>query len=165
MTAEEFLTLVQSDVRRQAEDEARLMARPRQPVNLVEARGRKHLTRAESDERHRREPTIADDSIECPAYIDDEDERLEFMSYVKAAHPFLAALNTRAVNRITKIYTNAGATQEALWGDLDDTITKEILGAFREIDATQNKLAAFAMRSGAQGPRDGGLKSPEELFG
>jgi len=69
----------------------------------------------------------------------------DVMSYVKAAHPFLAALNTRAVNRITKIYTNAGATQEALWGDLDDTITKEILGAFREIDATQNKLAAFAM--------------------
>lgn len=57
------------------------MARPRQPVNLLEATGRKHLTRAESDDRHRQEPRITDDSIECPAYIDDEDERLEFMRY------------------------------------------------------------------------------------
>jgi len=57
------------------------MARPRQPVALLEARGRKHLTRAESDARHRQEPSIADSSIECPAYIEDEDERLEFMRY------------------------------------------------------------------------------------
>ena len=59
------------------------MARPRQPVALVEARGKKHLTRAESDERHRQEPRIADHSIECPGYIDDEDERLEFMRYAR----------------------------------------------------------------------------------
>jgi HK97 family phage major capsid protein len=71
----------------------------------------------------------------------------DVMNYVAAQHPFLAALNIRAVSRITKIYTNAGATQEALWGDLGDAISKEITGAFKEIDATQNKLSAYAMIS------------------
>ena len=71
----------------------------------------------------------------------------DVMAYVQTQHPFLAALNIRAVNRITKIYLNAGATQEALWGPLGSTITKEITGAFKEIDASQNKLSAFAMIS------------------
>jgi HK97 family phage major capsid protein len=71
----------------------------------------------------------------------------DVMSYVQSQHPFLAALNIRAVSRITKIYTNAGAAQEALWGDLGDAITKEITGAFKELDATQNKLSAYAMIS------------------
>lgn len=71
----------------------------------------------------------------------------DVMAYVQAAHPFLGALNVRAVSRITKIYTNAGVAQEALWGDLGDAVTKEIVGAFAEIDATQNKLSAFAMIS------------------
>jgi HK97 family phage major capsid protein len=69
----------------------------------------------------------------------------DVMTSVKANHPFLAAINTRAVARITKIYLNAGAVQEALWGELDDAITKEVVGAFSEFDATQNKLSAFAM--------------------
>jgi hypothetical protein len=71
----------------------------------------------------------------------------DVMAYVKAQHPFLAALNTRAVNRITKIFLNATSTQEAVWGPLDAAITKEITGAFKELDATQNKLSAFAMVS------------------
>ncbi len=71
----------------------------------------------------------------------------DVMTYVKTQHPFLAAINVRAVNRITKIYLNATSAQEALWGTLDAAITKEITGAFKELDATQNKLSAFAMVS------------------
>lgn len=90
--------------------------------------------------------------------VDDFDSKMEHadlpqtviddvMTNVKGNHPFLAAINSRAVSRITKIYLNAGASQEAAWGDLDDAIAKEIVGSFAEIDATQNKLSAFAMVS------------------
>ena len=71
----------------------------------------------------------------------------DVMSYVQAQHPFLAALNMRAVNKITKIYLNSTSTQEAAWGQLDAAVTKEILGAFKELDASQNKLSAFAIVS------------------
>ena len=71
----------------------------------------------------------------------------DVMTYVKSQHPFLAAINVSAVNSVTKIYLNATSVQEALWGPLDAAITKEITGAFKELDATQNKLSAFAMVS------------------
>ena len=69
----------------------------------------------------------------------------DVMSYVRTAHPFLAALNMRAVSKITKMFFNATGAVEAVWGPLDSAITEEIKGAFMELDATQNKLSGFAM--------------------
>lgn len=71
----------------------------------------------------------------------------DVMANVKSNHPFLNAINIRAVNRITKVYLNAGTVQKAAWGELDAAITQEITGAFKEFDAAQNKLSAFAMIS------------------
>lgn len=71
----------------------------------------------------------------------------EVMSQVKRNHPLLEAINARAVARITKIFFSTGAAQEAVWGELDSAIAHEIQGAFREVDAAQNKLSAFCQIS------------------
>lgn len=72
----------------------------------------------------------------------------EVMEAVKLNHPLLGMIRSRAVARITKMYFNAtSATQKAQWGDLDSAIVAEITGGFKEIDATQQKLSAFAQIS------------------
>ncbi len=45
------------------------MARPRQPINLLEAKGKKHLTKAEIEERRSTEVTASDDNIVAPEYL------------------------------------------------------------------------------------------------
>lgn len=45
------------------------MARPREPINLVEAKGRKHLTKAEIDARQRSEVAPIPDGIAPPKFL------------------------------------------------------------------------------------------------
>ena len=45
------------------------MARPRQPIALVEAKGKKHLTKSEIAERQAQEIKPITDNIEAPAYL------------------------------------------------------------------------------------------------
>lgn len=45
------------------------MARPRQPIGLIIAKDKKHLTKAEIEERRATEPQICTDGIEAPAYL------------------------------------------------------------------------------------------------
>lgn len=45
------------------------MAGPRQPIELVVANGRKHLTKAETEERRQRELQPCTDDITAPAYL------------------------------------------------------------------------------------------------
>ena len=45
------------------------MAGPRQPLELVEAKGRKHLTKAEKEERRVRELKPCTDDITAPSYL------------------------------------------------------------------------------------------------
>jgi P27 family predicted phage terminase small subunit len=45
------------------------MARPRQPIALVEAKGKKHLTKSEIAERQAREVQPITDGIEAPCYL------------------------------------------------------------------------------------------------
>lgn len=45
------------------------MAGPRQPLELIEAKGRKHLTKAEKDERRARELKPCTDEIVAPSYL------------------------------------------------------------------------------------------------
>ena len=45
------------------------MARPRQPVRLVLANGKKHLTKAEIEERMDSEPTPCTDDLSAPVYL------------------------------------------------------------------------------------------------
>lgn len=45
------------------------MAGPKQPIDLVKARGRKHLTKAEIEERKREEIKAPSDKVEAPSYL------------------------------------------------------------------------------------------------
>ena len=45
------------------------MARPREPINLIEAKGRSHLTKAEIDERRAAEVQPCTDEIEAPGFL------------------------------------------------------------------------------------------------
>ena len=45
------------------------MARQRQPIALVEAKGKKHLTKTEIEDRTASEPKPLEDRIEAPAYL------------------------------------------------------------------------------------------------
>ncbi|MDD2218287.1 MAG: phage terminase small subunit P27 family [Eubacteriales bacterium] len=45
------------------------MAGPRQPIDLVKAKGKKHLTKTEIEERRNSEVKAATNKIEAPAYL------------------------------------------------------------------------------------------------
>lgn len=45
------------------------MARPRQPIDLIIAKGKKNLTKAEIEERRATEPQIFTDGIAAPSYL------------------------------------------------------------------------------------------------
>ena len=45
------------------------MARPRQPIDLIAAKGKKHLTKAEIEERKAAEVKAPDDKIRAPSYL------------------------------------------------------------------------------------------------
>lgn len=45
------------------------MARPREPINLIEAKGRSHLTKAEIEERRAVEVQPCTDEIEAPGFL------------------------------------------------------------------------------------------------
>lgn len=59
------------------------MGRRKEPVELIEAKGKTHLTKAEKDRRRRSEPKSSDTAIMCPDYITDLDDRLEFVRYAE----------------------------------------------------------------------------------
>lgn len=45
------------------------MARPREPIALIKAKGKKHLTKAEIEEREAAEPQPCTDEIVAPSYL------------------------------------------------------------------------------------------------
>jgi len=48
------------------------MPRPREPVNLLVEKGRKHLTKAEIEDRLESEVSAPSDKIEAPSYLTPE---------------------------------------------------------------------------------------------
>ena len=67
----------------------------------------------------------------------------QVMEDMKQEHPLLAAVDTVSVSGLAKILVNADGGDNATWGELESTITKEIDSAFKEIDMSQNKLSAW----------------------
>lgn len=51
------------------------MARPREPINLLKAKARKHLTKAEIEERQENEVKAPSDKIRAPSYLTDDLKR------------------------------------------------------------------------------------------
>lgn len=59
-------------------------------------------------------------------------------------HPLLDKINFTYAKYMTKWVLNDHTIDTAVWGELNDTIAKEITSAFKIVDITQNKLSAFA---------------------
>lgn len=53
------------------------------PVDVVQARGRKHLTKEEIERRRATEAHSPDTRIKCPAYLTDARSKREFRRYAK----------------------------------------------------------------------------------
>lgn len=62
---------------------------------------------------------------------------------IKKAHPLLDRLNFQNTAYLTKFLANAQPGQLAKWGKITDAVTKEVQGAFKEINLTLCKLSAF----------------------
>ncbi len=64
---------------------------------------------------------------------------------LKEEYPLLNAINFQYVGYVTKWVLNDHSTQNAVWGQITDAITKEITSSFKVVDINQNKLSAFAI--------------------
>lgn len=63
---------------------------------------------------------------------------------IAESHPLLDAIDFQNTGMLTEfIYSTLDARFMALWGKLDDEVTKELLAGFEAIDLTKNKLSAF----------------------
>ncbi len=60
-------------------------------------------------------------------------------------HPLLQRINFQSVEYLTRWILNDHTKQTAVWGDINESIAKEITSAFRVIDIAQSKLSAFAL--------------------
>lgn len=60
-------------------------------------------------------------------------------------HPLLARINFQNVRYLTKWILNDHTAQAAVWGDINEAITKEISSSFKVVEISQCKLSAFAM--------------------
>lgn len=64
---------------------------------------------------------------------------------LREKHPILGAINFHYAGYLTKWILNDHTVQKAVWGAINSEIVKEITSAFKTIDITQSKLAAYAV--------------------
>ena len=60
-------------------------------------------------------------------------------------HPLLTKVNFQNAKYATKIIMNNHSRQNAVWGEIDAEIEKEITSQFKVLHLAQNKLSAFAV--------------------
>lgn len=60
-------------------------------------------------------------------------------------HPILTKVNFQNAKYATKIILNNHTRQNAVWGEVDSQITKEITSQFKMLELSVNKLSAFAV--------------------
>ena len=80
------------------------------------------------------------DVLEVPATIIED-----VYKDLQENHPLLARINFVSVAYMTKWILNDATIDAAVWGSVGSEITKQIEGAFKVVDLTQNKLSAYAM--------------------
>lgn len=84
--------------------------------------------------------TLADLNELMPESIIDQ-----VMKDLVEEHPLLTKVNFQSVKYATKIIMNNHTKQNAVWGDVDAEIEKEITSQFKVLNIAQNKLSAFAV--------------------
>lgn len=60
-------------------------------------------------------------------------------------HPLLDRINFVSVQYLTRWILNDHTADTAVWGEVNDDITKEITSAFKTVELTQCKLSAYAV--------------------
>ncbi|MBV4426556.1 phage terminase small subunit P27 family [Clostridium tyrobutyricum] len=105
------------------------MARPRQPIDLIAAKGKKHLTKAEIEERKNAEVKAPDDNIRAPSYLDgDLKEKFDRIAKELIRVKIMSNLDQDALARFIiarKMYVKV--TQEMLT-ETDYLFNKDIVG-------------------------------------
>ncbi|MBV4431801.1 phage terminase small subunit P27 family [Clostridium tyrobutyricum] len=105
------------------------MARPRQPIDLIAAKGKKHLTKAEIEERKNAEVKAPDDNIRSPSYLDgDLKEEFDRIAKELIRVKIMSNLDQDALARFIiarKMYVKV--TQEMLT-ETDYLFNKDIVG-------------------------------------
>lgn len=71
------------------------MARPRQPVSLLQAKGKKHLTKSEIEERKSKELKVESENIKAPSFLSNKLAN-EFDKFVEEYKRFEILDNTDA---------------------------------------------------------------------
>lgn len=62
---------------------------------------------------------------------------------LRTNHPLLSRIDFVPTNGAIRMLMNTNGYQEAAWGELCDSIVKELTSGFREVDTTLLKLSAF----------------------
>lgn len=99
------------------------MARPRQPINLIEAKGKKHLTKKEIEERKATEVNAPNDRVEPPSYlpknlqdefnrIADELTRIEIMTNLDCEALARFIVSEHNYQKVTKQLLKTGVGNE-----------------------------------------------------
>ena len=84
--------------------------------------------------------TLADLNEVMPESIIDQ-----VMKDLVEEHPLLTKVNFQNAKYATKIIMNNHSKQNAVWGEIDAEIEKEITSQFKVLHLAQNKLSAFAV--------------------
>ena len=84
--------------------------------------------------------TLADSKEIMPESIIDQ-----VMKDLVEEHPLLTKVNFQNAKYATKIIMNNHSRQNAVWGEVDAEIEKEITSQFKVLHLAQNKLSAFAV--------------------
>lgn len=69
------------------------------------------------------------------------------MKDIAATHPLLAKIKPQATSYLTSWVRNGHSDQRFAWGEVTESIAKEIISAFDTIDLKQGKLSGYAMVS------------------
>lgn len=64
---------------------------------------------------------------------------------LRQAHPLLEKITFQNVAMVTKWIMSDHSTNKAIWGEINDEITKEISGSIKTVDIALGKLSAFIL--------------------
>lgn len=114
--------------------------------NVLAARGVRQLTAEETkfyesfikDARQDAQTVITNITSALPQTVIDS-----VMEDIRGAYPLLDMIGFTNTGAAIKWVLNAQGAQAAVWGDLNEAITKDLAGAIQVVDLTQCKLSAY----------------------
>lgn len=154
------------------------MSKPREPIDLIVAKGKKNLTKAEIEERRIQEVKVPSDNIEIPLYISKYDElknefnRLATMlldsnmitnldsaslaRFIVSEHEYQRVTNKMLdIQTINNVYKN--------YADLQDKFFKQARAAASDLGLTISSRCKLVVPKKEDGEKE--QSKEEKLFG